>query len=96
MARSAVRCSTGWCVGPSSPRPIESCVITWTTRHAHQRGEPDRRARIVGEGEERAAIGNEAAVQRDAVHRRRHGVLAHAVMDVAAGEIVAARRPFGR
>ncbi len=28
MARSAARCSTGWCVGPSSPRPMESCVIT--------------------------------------------------------------------
>ncbi|CPU64689.1 Uncharacterised protein [Mycobacteroides abscessus] len=28
IARSAARCSTGWCVGPSSPRPIESCVHT--------------------------------------------------------------------
>jgi hypothetical protein len=28
MARSAARCSTGWCVGPSSPSPIESCVMT--------------------------------------------------------------------
>jgi hypothetical protein len=26
MARSADSCSIGWCVGPSSPRPIESCV----------------------------------------------------------------------
>ena len=26
MARSAHRCSTGWWVGPSSPRPMESCV----------------------------------------------------------------------
>src|SRR5699024_12402915 len=26
IARSAERCSIGWCVGPSSPRPIESCV----------------------------------------------------------------------
>ena len=26
IARSAASCSTGWCVGPSSPRPIESCV----------------------------------------------------------------------
>ena len=23
-----LNCSTGWWVGPSSPRPIESCVIT--------------------------------------------------------------------
>ena len=28
MFRSDHRCSTGWCVGPSSPRPIESCVQT--------------------------------------------------------------------
>ena len=28
IARSAARCSTGWWVGPSSPRPIESCVQT--------------------------------------------------------------------
>ena len=31
MARSDASCSTGWCVGPSSPTPIESCVKTWTT-----------------------------------------------------------------
>ncbi|CAM5720024.1 hypothetical protein SMICM304S_02713 [Streptomyces microflavus] len=31
MARSAARCSTGWWVGPSSPRPIESCVHTYVT-----------------------------------------------------------------
>ena len=28
MARSEARASTGWCVGPSSPRPTESCVQT--------------------------------------------------------------------
>ena len=28
MFRSDHRCSIGWCVGPSSPRPIESCVQT--------------------------------------------------------------------
>mgnify|MGYP003461201927 CR=1 FL=1 len=26
MSRRLATCSTGWCVGPSSPRPIESCV----------------------------------------------------------------------
>ena len=26
MARSEASCSIGWCVGPSSPSPIESCV----------------------------------------------------------------------
>ena len=28
MLRNATSCSTGWCVGPSSPTPIESCVKT--------------------------------------------------------------------
>ena len=32
MARREATCSTGWWVGPSSPTPMESCVITWTTR----------------------------------------------------------------
>ena len=56
-------------------------------RHAHQRRQPDRRAAIIGEGQEGAAIGPEQTRQRDAVHRRRHAVFAHAVMDVAATEI---------
>ena len=30
MARSEASCSTGWWVGPSSPRPIESCVQTYS------------------------------------------------------------------
>jgi transketolase len=34
MFRSDHRCSTGWCVGPSSPSPIESCV------HTHRTGSP--------------------------------------------------------
>ena len=28
VARSAASCSIGWCVGPSSPTPIESWVNT--------------------------------------------------------------------
>ena len=28
VERRAVSCSTGWCVGPSSPRPMESWVNT--------------------------------------------------------------------
>jgi hypothetical protein len=31
IARSEARCSTGWCVGPSSPRPIESWLNQWIT-----------------------------------------------------------------
>ena len=30
IARSAMWCSTGWCVGPSSSSPTESCVHTQT------------------------------------------------------------------
>ena len=28
MSRRVAVCSTGWCVGPSSPSPTESCVNT--------------------------------------------------------------------
>ncbi len=28
VARSMARCSMGWCVGPSSPTPMLSCVST--------------------------------------------------------------------
>ena len=31
IARSAAYVSTGWCVGPSSPSPTESCVHAQTT-----------------------------------------------------------------
>ena len=31
IARSEARCSTGWCVGPSSPSPIESWLNQWIT-----------------------------------------------------------------
>ena len=56
-------------------------------RRAHQRRQPDRRAAIVGEHHERAAVGPQHPVQRDAVHRRRHAVFADAVVDVGAREI---------
>ena len=92
MARSEARCSTGWWVGPSSPRPMTVMGHDIDDPHAHQRRQPDRAARVVGENQERAAIGDQAAVQREAVHRRRHAVLADAPVDVAAGE-VAGRRP---
>ncbi|MNM93135.1 hypothetical protein D3C81_1055000 [compost metagenome] len=32
VLRRLVSCSIGWCVGPSSPRPMESWVYTWITR----------------------------------------------------------------
>ena len=53
----------------------------------HQRREPERRPAIVGEGQERRARRNEAAVHRHAVAGRRHAVFADAPVDVAAGEV---------
>ena len=50
----------------------------------HHRRQADGRAAIVREAQERAAIGDQPAMQRDAVHRRRHAVLAHAVMHIGA------------
>ena len=47
-------------------------------RQLHQRREPHRAAHVVAEDEERAAEHPRAAVQRDAVHDRAHGVLADA------------------
>jgi len=40
IARNEASCSTGWCVGPSSPSPIESCVkiqIDWISISALRR-----------------------------------------------------------
>ncbi len=58
----------------------------------HQRRQPHGAARIVGEHQERAAIGDEAAMQRQTVHRGGHAMLADAVMDVAAAELAGADR----
>ena len=60
---------------------------------AHQRGQPHRRPRIVGEAEEGAAIGDQPAMQRDAVERGGHAVLADAVMNVAAGIVARPTAP---
>ena len=53
-------------------------------RHAHGV------AAVVREGEEGTAVGQVAAVQRDAVHERAHAELAHAVVDVVARAAAAA------
>ena len=89
IRRRLAACSTDWCVGPSSPRPIESCVNTKIDAQLHQRRHAQRVARVVGEREEGAAVRDEAAVQREAVHDRRHAELAHAVVDVVARPSVA-------
>ena len=48
----------------------------------HQRGHAQGVARVVGKGQESRAVGDVPAVQRDAVHDRRHAELAHAVEEV--------------
>ena len=53
----------------------------------HQRRHPHAAAHVVGEDQEGAAVGDEPAVQRHAVHHRRHRMLAHAVVDVAAAVV---------
>src|SRR5712691_10786093 len=50
----------------------------------HQRRHSQRISRVVREGEEGAAVGDDAAVQREAVHDRAHAELANAVIDVIA------------
>ena len=97
MARREASCSTGWCVGPSSPRPIESCVQTYSDGHAHEGAEPDRGALVVGEDQERAGERPGPPVQGDAVHDRRGGVLADAeVQDPAVGVALPRRGGPGR
>ena len=78
-------CSTGWCVGPSSPSATESCVKTHADVQAHERRQADRAAHVVGELQERRAVRpHDAAVGGHAVDRAAHAVLAHAEEDVAA------------
>src|SRR5271168_2072121 len=48
----------------------------------HQRRQPNRRARVVGEAEKARAVWDEAAVQRDAVEDRAHAVLADSKMRI--------------
>ena len=62
-------------------------------RQLHQRGQPDRRPHVVAEDQEGAAVRPGAAVQRDAVEDRAHGVLADAEVQRAAVG-VAGERPW--
>src|SRR6478609_7789013 len=54
---------------------------------AHQRGESNCRTAVIGKYQKRAGVGNDAPVQRHAVHGCGHAVLAHAVVDEAPEEI---------
>ena len=54
---------------------------------SHQRRHAQRTATVVGKREKCSAVRDEAAVQRDAIHDRRHGELAHAVIEVVTAAI---------
>ena len=53
-------------------------------------GQPDRGPGVIGKCEERPAIRDQPAMHGDAIHRRRHPVLAHPVSDIAAGIVAPA------
>ena len=84
MARAEARCSTGWCVGPSSPTKKESWVKTYMAcsfaRAASRTGGPH----VVQEGKEGGGVGDDAAVVGHAVLDGAHGVLAYPEVDVPA------------
>ena len=83
MARRPTSCSIGWCVGPSSPTPIESCVKTWIAGISISAARRIGGLHVVGEDQEGRTEGADAA-ERHAVDDRAHGVLADAEMHVAA------------
>ncbi len=60
----------------------------------HQRREPNRRAHVVREDQERRAVRDQRLAERHAVHHRAHAVLAHAEVHVA--PLVAARLEVAR
>ncbi len=66
-------------------RPVLADADGVVAEHEHdlgpgQRGQPDRRAHVVEEDEERPADREDAAVAGHPDHRRSHAVLAHAVV----------------
>ena len=61
----------------------------------HERRQPDRRAGIIGKGQKGPAIGDQPAMHGDAVHRRRHPVLAHPVTDDSGRRSRRGGRPSG-
>ncbi len=72
--------------------PMEFVAEHELHRQAHHRGEAQGRAHIVGEDEIGDADRHDAAMRRHAVQHRAHGVLADAVVDIAAVGIPAAER----
>ena len=59
---------------------------------AHQCRKPHRGAEVIAKDQEGAAIGDDAAMQRHAIHGRRHAMFAHAPMHEATAEIAGRNR----
>ena len=59
---------------------------------AHQRRKPHGGAQVIAKDQEGAAIGNDAAMQRHAIHGRRHAMFAHAPMHETPAEIAGSNR----
>ena len=58
----------------------------------HQRGQPQRWTAIVHEDQERAAVGDHAAMQGHTIHHAGHDMLADTIIEIVAGEISRADR----
>ncbi len=54
---------------------------------AHEGGQANGVAAIIGEDQECAAIRDQPTMQRNAVHCGGHGVLANAIKDIAPGAV---------
>ena len=54
---------------------------------AHQRGKPHGGAEVIAKDQEGAAIGDDTAMQRHAIHGCRHAMFTHTPMDEATTEI---------
>ncbi len=95
ISRSDIICSTGSCVGPSSPTAMLSWVKTKIVLQVRKRGEANGRAHVVGEDEEGRRERDDAAMGGHAVDGAAHRVLADAEVDVAPGVApVAAGEPW--
>ena len=79
-------CSTGWCVGPSSPNRWSRGVDHHLTLF-HQRRHTHRVTRIFNEHQEGGGVRQETAVQNDTVGNRGHTEFTHAVVDVVTGSV---------
>ena len=101
IARSEASCSTGWWVGPVLAEPDRVVGEEVDHRQLHQRREPDRRPRVVGEGRGRSTTSGRSFESESPLRDRRRLVLADPVVELAAAavaglEVAGARRTSSR